>query len=472
MMKAVPVLLGLLVVAACGPAEAEDVGSDGLDDDAGSVLLRPLREIVADPTTEVTDRVQAALEMVAEDHCFREASDLATCSWSKQTLEKQFIAEQPNSEAVLIIDHLPPAVDYLRYRHRIFGHYAVERGGSIKEEPVVIRMLTTLGEIMTGFANYPSVRADALGQLFQPLRETYDTRFAHNTAAHGVVVFSVLKELVPNHPIVLLSHSEVVPQLNELQCALSSDAQGKVDTTPLRVFTDRYAAELKRLIASHNIRFINASWGTTLQHIRRAWERCGKAYLATEENQLAVLQTWMPVYEVLFATPGVLAVQAAVEDVGLTDAPLDRSMPELFNRLRVGSFGYLGEDISPEGAMRASADWDVSPRDTSAADVYVNDGVISRRSRARGYFSPVHAFGVQEQPPEPWLLPVSTSFITPVALARVIAMRQSARFRQREMSNGLIEEMLDVLMCRSSAEGASRCVFWDPLLHLQFDAWQ
>jgi hypothetical protein len=461
----------LLVLAASGCAsesEAEEplgpeapVAPDAaMMADGGSWQAR-----VADSTSSVEDRIRAALEGVREDPCSRPSATQG-CPQSVFSLGQEYVDVDPDAEAVLIIDELAPSLSYLRYRDRILGYYRVGDEGAIRAERVEVRIPTTLGTIITGFAKRPNVSARALESLMEPLRSAYARHVETMAGSHGQVVFDLIKERVPNHPLVLVSLGSLNRSLNRAQCDIVSEGGDSPDMSRLRQLSETFAGELRALIAKHNVRFINVSWGDTRATLEKALRSCGAGSLPSLEVQRAMLEARRPFYDVLFASPGVLSAHAAADGHGPEDAPFDQATPAFPNRLRIGAFVELGAGVPPEGAPTRAASWAPWPMSMANADVYVNGGVDRRSSREEGALSYPDDFGfgmeVWETHPQP-------SWVTPIALARMIALRGEAPYAGSPMSDVLIERMFLQLTCRSSLAQAPGCPFWDPLLHDQFE---
>jgi len=83
------------------------------------------------------------------------------------------------------------------------------------------------------------------------------------------------------------------------------------------------AASLKQVMAEHNVRFINASFGSTALTLATEWSRtCGGA---APSNELLdqVLHVYDPIYDLLFNTDGVIAAHAAANLGSPFDYPFD-----------------------------------------------------------------------------------------------------------------------------------------------------
>lgn len=323
----------------------------------------------------------------------------------------------------------------------------------------MLRLPATLGTILTALSRAPSPPAAALSKLLEPLDRQY-TRHVKWFAAHGDSVFNVMKELVPNHPFVIVGDARFFRQFRTALCDLPMRADGMPDTSALRAISETYAAGLSQLIARHNVRYVNASWGYQRGTVLSGWRACRSEALSDAAID-GILEAWMPVYEVLFATRDVLGVQAAIPQ---GEGRLDQENPALRNRLRVGVFAYGGSDV-PEAGWRTYGGLR-APADERYADLYVNTGAERGKTGVGGVFGSTRPYGLGERQ----AIPVpQTSFFAPIALARMVALRGSERYRSRPMSDAAIEEMLLAVTCRARSGAIPACRYQDPLWYDHFE---
>ncbi len=421
------------------------------------------RDVLTDDFAPVESRVAAALTGVAQDRCFADGGPVNACAWARFELHPDHVDPGLSGrEAILIVDELPSAVEYLRYRNRILGAYTVNDEHAIAPMPVAFELPETFGDIVTGLASAVPIPSEHLAPLIPELTNLYEDHVPV-VASHGTAVFGVLADLAPGQPLVLLDNNLLTFQQAdpELFCSIPSHPE-RLDL--LRDRARRFADDLRDLLAAHNVRFVNASFGYTTDTVTGPWQRvCGTA-LPSIAVQRDILEAYRPIFDALFATPGVFTAHAALASTDDRNAPFDQPEPEFPNRLRIGSLAHAGQAIPATGADFPGPGWNPVPPDPADADIYVNAGCSDLgvcRSLRPLSLSLQYGMGRAAFP-----LPQS-SFVTPLALARLADLRRRPPFRERPFDNALIDDLIVTL--QTGCGDAEPCRFFDPLLHGQME---
>ncbi len=452
----------LLVIVACnsgsGPVSPPDPPLNNPGDN--------WREILNNPNASVAERVSAALAGIEEDVCYQQEGDKSTCD-QDIFLVNDIHVESPflEREAVLVIDELAPAVEMLRYRNRILGFYRMQVDGSISSEIPSWELPKTFGDIVTGFAISPFVPSEDLSAVGSALNDVY-SEHVPTVGSHGLGVFNILADLIPNNPIIFLDNN-LLPfnqSIPDVFCAVDSADPSDPNLVALLQRAARTAESLSELFVAHNIRYINASWGYTIETIRGPWQRvCGTA-VPPEDVLLAILETYRPVFDVLFSTPGVFTAHAGFVSPNNAHYPFDQILPEFPNRLRVGVFQHVAESVPEQGLVDVPAAYAPTPPEDDA-DVYINtacDYNLGCRAKRSLTLAGLYGMGRIEFPLS------QTSFNTPVLLGRFIFERNQPQFRDRSMDDALIQDLSSAITPACGSESA-RCRYLDPLLHMQLE---
>ncbi len=432
--------------------------------------------IVANVDAPMEQRIDAAIQGIEQDTCFRdrEVEDaLNKCDWDTFDLHSDYVDDSyKDEEAILIIDNFWWNPGFLRYRHRILGYYKVVRGGfeEVEEERREWKLPTTLGKILTGFASYSVGSAAELEPLYPSITTTYsdDVRLS---PGHGDVIGTVLLDRVPNHPVVFLTdyyNLHVNKQNPNLFCETHLKEDGSVDVAELRNIAEDLAGDLSDLINDHNIHFINMSWGFTSETIREQWRNTCDTQVPSGTVINAILGAYQPIFDVLFDTPGVFTAHASATYSNPEDAPFDVAREDFPNRLRIGVFDYLGTNIPAYGTASVPEGSRPYPTDESNADIYINAGCSFYDCRETGFLGGPLVYGIGDDIP---IMQPFTSYVTPIALARVVQLRGTVQFRHRSMSDVLIEDIIsEVSPLRCGQYRNQLCRYLDPLWHDQFEA--
>lgn len=414
------------------------------------------------PSGGLDPALERAKAAIAADTCFAQAQT-SGCNWTEHAYApREFAMERSSGEAIMIVDEFAtlPLRAY-RFRNRIKAYYRVAPGG-LAAATGGWRLPTVLAQVLDQYSGPGHVAAQPLGPLSSAIAARYPVLDLDSTG-HGSYVFSVLVDSNPHQPLVLVHGINLAEAAPADYC----DASGSPDAQArLLVASQTVADKLRAVMAEHNVRFINYSQGHSLQVLAENWPKVCKTAVPAEPVLRAKLAAYGPMYKVLFATPGVITAHAGADGNSALDFPYDQASPEWPNRLRVGFFTSLKSGLDPEGRGDISSltAWP----DGGRADIYVNTGVMPARPYAFGD-TPL----LQVDPYGVGLFPISaptTSWVTPLALTRLINLRYS-RFEGQAMNDTLVQQVLSGAVpqgCAGQPDG--RCRFQDPLLHGQVEA--
>jgi len=409
-------------------------------------------------------RINEAVESIQSDTCFAE-DDTSLCEWADYEVgPAHFDMAKSTSEAVLVIDDFGAGFhpQLVRYRNRLLGFYRIN-GEHVEAQVLSVRLPKRLGDVLVSFAGPEFIPAHALTRVGSAAVATYG-KLNLLYYGHGGVVMSHLVELVPEQPLVLLD----MARLFDLPPAVCAG----IDAERLAAATAHFAAiaaSLKRVMTDQNVRFINASFGSTAPNLAVDWARtCGSEVPPSEELQ-QLLHVYDPIYDVLFNTEGIMTAQAGSNLGGPADYPFDQVSPKFPNRVRVGFFSSLrsGLDETGRGTVQKT---DQFPA-LGDADVYVNWGCELRGtepvcSEPHYEFAAPFGLGTGTVPL------MSTSYVDPLGLARLVNLRY-ANHDGEPMSNALIQTLRHELtpsLCGD--DGAQPCVYQDPIAHRQLELYR
>jgi hypothetical protein len=249
----------------------------------------------------------------------------------------------------------------------------------------------------------------------------------------------------------------------ETFCSVRSASPDDESLIKLRQYSQDVATHLREMFLARNVRFINASWGFTLDSIRGPWPAVCRSPVPDEDTLLAILEAYRPVFDALFNTEGVFTAHAAIASDIDRHYPFDQKSVQFPNRLRVGFFVDVGDSVPEGGLVDVPAELGPSPPGDDA-DVLVNVACASPdRCRTVRPLSISGGYGMGRAPfPIP-----QTSFISPVLLSHFIYERSLPQYAGAWLDNQLIRQLMDRI--RSGCEAANnRCIYIDPLLHRQY----
>ena len=403
-------------------------------------------------------RIDDAIRSIRADTCFAQ-DDSSACEWADYEVgPAQFDMAKSTGESILVIDELGEGFfpELVRYRNRIRGFYRVS-GEGLQSRVLSVHLPKRLGDVLVSFAGPEFIPAAVLASVGSAATSVYQ-KLNLLYFGHGGVIFTHLVELTPEQPLVLLDLAGVL-DLPPLVCAGIDDATLEAATAHVTAI----AASLEQVMAEHQVRFINASFGTTTETLITSWSNtCGGALPSTEQLR-QLLHVYDPIYRLLFHSDGVITAHASANLGSPADYPFDQVSPQFSNRVRVGYFSSLssGLDESGRGSLSKTEQF---PADGDA-DVYLNWGCETLGECAERHYEGAGPFGLGS-----YTLPLmSSSYVNPMALARLIHLRYSNHGGE-PLSNALVQTLRQELTpARCGADVAQPCVYQDPIAHLQFE---
>jgi hypothetical protein len=443
----------------CGPGGGNCGSNDGGLDDGGlnggtDGAMPPL-------APALQERIDDAVGSIQSDTCFAQG-DISMCQWADYEVgPDQFDMARSTGEAILVIDDFGAGLfpNFVRYRNRLLGFYRID-GDNVEAQVLSVHLPKRLGDVLVSFAGPEFIPASALtrvamaaGPVYKKLNLLY--------LGHSGVVFGHLVDLVPEQPLVLLDMAHLL-ELPPVFC------QG-IDSQTLaaaRLHVAAIAASLKQVMTDLNVRFVNASFGSTAPLLAVEWSRtCGGAIPSSEQLQ-QLLHVQEPIYDLLFNSPGVITAHAAVNRGSPADFPFDQASAQYPNRVRVGFISSLSSGLDEVGrgtvqkAEQFPADGD--------ADVYLNWGcqVLGPCADPHYQLTGLYGLGTGTVPL------MSSSYINPLALARLVNLRY-ANHQTEPMSNALVQTLeheLTPSLC--GAGGGQPYVYQDPILHHQLEPYR
>lgn len=459
MSRRVSLTLPLLLAACSGGGSGGSVSAPApTPSSSPSPTPTPTPTATGDPLDQA---INDAATAILADPCRTEG---AACAWTEHAYSPAEFAMTPGGdEAILIVDDLPRLpVRAIRFRKHIKGYYRLSAGGTMAAAPTTWRIPTALWNALDRFSGPEFVPSQRLKPIGSAADQAY-ARIAFDNIGHGSTVFSLIADSSPRQPLVLLDAVD----LHTLAPSDYCDTSGDVAVQARLVQTaERSANAITALMRANNIRYVNYSAGHSFQTVRDGWAaKCAKP-LPAESVLRDRLAAHAPIYAALFATPGVLAVQAASETSGLNDAPYDQRIPAHYNRIRIGYFAALasGLDEQGRGDLAALQGWPAR----ADADLFVNTGALPARPWPFNRTPLLLSDGFSTA-----LTPITTPFtswVAPLALARMIHLRTS-RFGDRTFNDALIADLFAAAtppLC--PGQWNSACAFQDPMLHGQTEA--
>lgn len=343
-------------------------------------------------------------------------------------------------KSVLIVDIFQPNSSFVRFKDRIHGYYEIGATWNLDIYDQTVRKVNlpaSVGEAAELIGMNQPRHSQHLNRLLDSYRENFP-RLLGSGSSHGNSVFGILADLEPSSPFVFLDveNMDFIGISPDSVCRFGQDAS--YDTVFLRAMrrrAERIADGVEKLMVRHNVGYVNASWGITSNSVLESWrEKCGGQPIS-KERLMTLVDLYAPIMDALFASDDVLVAQASTDRYFGEYSPFDVAAPRYPNKIRVGSVGYLGFDMSSQGDLAPG--WkDVFPKSRYDADVYINTGcelVECRRelrSNDEGLWFPtclsmMHTSGFGSS-----MFPFSlTSFVTPVALAEAIQLREERALR-------------------------------------------
>jgi hypothetical protein len=432
---------------ALGANDANPDDANANDADTGSAVLQK--------------RIDEAAANIQADTCFAQ-EDTSQCEWASYEVgPAQFKMARSSGEAILVIDDFGAGFfpELVRYRNRILGFYRVD-DETIESEVLSVRLPKRLGDALVSFAGPDFIPARSLTALVAPIVASYE-KLDLFYPGHGGLVFGHLVELVPEQPLVLMDLAQLFALPPALCRAVDSDAVAAAIAHFVAI-----AAALKQVIAGNNVRFINASFGTTASTLAEDWSRTCDSAAPSGEQLQQLLHIYDPIYDVLFNTDGVVTAHAGTNLGSPADFPFDQVSAAYPNRVRVGFFSSLssGLDEAGRGTVSKAAQF---PADGDA-DVYVNWECETLGACADPRYELVGPFGLGRFN----LSVMTSSYVNPLALARLVNLRY-ANHSDQPMSNALVQTLVqEMIPSLCGAGGTEPCVYQDPIVHRQLELYR
>lgn len=414
------------------------------------------------PPPGLEQRIDEAVASVQSDTCFAQ-DDTSQCQWADYEVgPAQFNMARSTGEAVLAIDDFGAGFfpELVRYRNRLLGFYTID-GDQLHAQVLSVHLPRRLGDILVSFAGPEFIPARALARIGAAVGTTY-AKLNVLYYGHGGVVFAHLVELVPEQPLVLLDLAD----LFEIPPAICDGIDDQT-VAAATAHAAAVAASLRQVMTAHNVRFINASFGSTAATVATDWSRtCGSAVPRGDQLQ-RLLHTYDPIYDVLFNSDGVITAHAAANLGSPAEYPFDQVSARYPNRVRVGFISSLdsGLDEAGRGAVHQSQQF---PADGDA-DVYFNwDCEGLPPTCAERHYEMAANFGLGAAP----VTLMSSSYVNPLGLARLVNLRY-ARHAAEPMDDALVQTLrreLTPSLCGD--DGAQPCVYQDPIAHRQLEIYR
>jgi hypothetical protein len=403
-------------------------------------------------------RIDAAAESIRSDTCFAQ-EDTSLCQWADYEVgPAQFTMARSTGEAVLVIDDFGAGLfpEFVRYRNRMLGFYRIN-GERLEVETLSVHLPRRLGDVLVSFAGPEFIPAGALAQLVAPVGQTYG-KLDLLYYGHGGVVFTHLVDLVPEQPLVLLD----LTHLLEIPSVVCQGIDPRTLATAAAHGT-AVAASLKQVMTDNNVRFVNASFGSTVQTLATEWPRtCGGAVPSNEQLR-QLLHVYDPIYDVLFNSDGVIAAHASAQLGSPADFPFDQPNAQFPNRVRVGfiSSSSSGLDEAGRGTVNKTEQF---PADGDA-DVFLDWGCEGIDLCADPHYQLVAGYGLGVGT----VAFMSSSYVNPLGLARLVNLRYANHARE-PMSNTLVQTLKRELTPSLCGPGGDQpCTYQDPIAHRQLE---
>jgi hypothetical protein len=440
-----------------GAADGATAHGDSADGSTDGDVTPP-----GDPPLE--ERIDEAVASIQSDTCFAQ-DDTSLCQWADyQVGPAQFNMAKSTGEAVLVIDDFGAGFfpELVRYRNRLLGFYRIN-GEKVEAQVLSVHLPKRLGDVLVSFAGPEFIPARALASVGLAAGSTY-RKLNVLYYGHGGVVFGHMVELVPEQPLLLLDLS----QLLDIPPAVCAGIDGQTLAAASAHFA-AIAASLKQVMTDHDVRFINASFGSTALTLAGEWPRtCGGAVPSGEQLQ-QLLHVYDPIYDLLFDSEGVVTAQAATNLGSPADYPFDQVSAKYPNRVRVGFISSVssGLDEAGRGTVQKADQFPVD----GDADVYLDWGCVTGVPDtvcAEPHYQFAAPFGLGTGT----AVFMSSSYVDPLGLARLVNLRY-ANHASEPMSNALVQTLrreLTPSLCGGG--GAQPCVYQDPIAHQQLELYR
>jgi hypothetical protein len=416
------------------------------------------------PLEDTKARLAGLLDKVNADDCSAQGRDRGKCIVETKPVALGDVRiDDASPETVMLVDALPGlAIDTIRYQNRIAAYYRWTPAGTLDDSPFELEAPRTLRDILTSLQTSAFAPSERYSVLSEPLLQKYYFTFT-NVTSPGTLSFNLLVEHLPKHALVLVNVPEPSGELASCKAFVSPDLRAR-----MRVFYESAAEQLRGVMKKHNVHYVNFNGSLDLPSLKRSWLSSNCLTSPVSDDDLrAYIDAVSPLYESLFAMPGVVATQAASYDMlPAGDAPFDQASPKFYNRIRVGALVARDSGLDERGVGATPALLASLKPALGGADVYPNIGVLDRRGKDLAPMPMLMAdgFGTSVSPA---LAGISTSSAAPLALARLVNLRES-KHAGAPFDDALIATLRDELTPRAcDAMPEQRCLAQDPLAHGQ-----
>lgn len=408
-------------------------------------------------STNISDDVADLGRFLDEIHC----PDDPKCRDVTVTFDKnQFDRRRFGKPTILILDSGHSFLATMKYRNRIKDVYQLNAQGKLVSATPKVVMPAYVDEFFNKLAAKPL----NVGASWAPLAEKLSAPMAklsdRYSAAHGDGPTQYIAENVPDAALVLAD--DIWSQKNNI------DAFCQKDFVKLNQKQQELAQDLRdTVIRGNGVTFINYSGGHTEQVIRDMYQEQCQGSLGDQDIK-KFLEIERVVYNILFTTPGVLAIQAGGSG---EKSSLDCDAAAFPHRIRAGYFNALRSGLNAKGELvERDNDFQESvstnQRDQeSCIDVSMNFGFKTRRPFPYNA-TPLLEYDVFSLASMPGTSG-ATSWAAPLATAWVAAIHK--RMGSPDLSDNVIATIKNTMTpagCRDlNPEGI--CKYQDPLLHKQ-----
>jgi len=450
----------LFIISACG-------GSSG-DNDPGKIP--PDNKTPGNDTHQVIKvqtqvLVEQSLQELAGLDCSTEQATSPQCEKVKLRFsDGEYQAQKSaDDQTVLFIDNGAEFMASITRRSRVKAMFHASAGQLLPYDPEIelpryqLTMLQRFDQL-TEF-----VHAGWLEPLAARMRVIGGDEAI---VGHGMIPFSILSAQLPQASFVYLSIPKILDSRPDLLCALDFNA--------LRDHSAQLAEQVKSdIIEAYGIDYISWSGGDSTSVISSQW---GQQCSGQPQPSLAELRelenSLRPYYDVLFNSPGILAVQSAGVNVSEDTHVLD-SDASFSNRIRVGYYQTLDSNLPIDGVIAAEQP-PLLPNGMQNSrpyiDVFINFGFTGTGQNSPYNASPVmqtDAWGMSYFP----MNHATTSWIAPVALLWAI-MIKNTDFPDHIMDDEMIAQIkarITPAGCDYHVEDNGDCKVQDPAWYKQHE---
>lgn len=367
-----------------------------------------------------------------------------------------------DDQTILFIDSGAEFMASITRRSRVKAMFHAPEGELLPYDPEV----ELPAYLLTVLQSFDQLSSFVHAGWLKLLDERINTIGYGPIVGHGLLPFSILSEHIPKASFVYLSTPDVLGSRPDLLCALDFNA--------LRDHSEQLAEQVKTDIIEHyDIDYVSWSGGYSTSVISVLWsQKCpgqpqpSLAELREFENSIR------PYYEVLFNSPGVLAVQSAGVNVSANTHVLDADA-SLSNRIRVGFYQTLDSKLPIDGIIGAQEPPvlpDFMQASREYVDVFINFGFTGLGRNAPYNASPAMETGALAMSYYPLNHP-ATSWVAPIALPWAIMIKNTL-FPDQPMDNTIIAQIKARMTpsgCDFHTEDNGDCKVQDPAWYKQHE---